>query len=214
MQHKTMAAVLLTGALLTIGFGAGTAVATHDPVQVHTCTYEVGPGSNAEYSYGGNEGQGDVPLTSDGSFNYMGCQWEFPDSSPCEGRPLDESCYRTWEGGPAVEGEYAAVQVSIVDDVWGAGVVGGIACMDVDVDYVCGDESKGELGATFCGTGPVFESTTDTNGNGHNDLGGRFLVILSGVAFQSFDCSDNPEKFGISGGVLDPAGGIFLTFSG
>lgn len=204
MKRKTFA--LLLAAFLIGIYAIGAVTATH-PDKSFTCTYEVGPGSNLEYSYGGNDRNGDVPGTSDGSINYMGCQWEFPDSAP------DGADYRVWEGGPQVSGEYASVQTSVVDDVWGAGSVGGIACMDVDVDYVCGDDDKGELGESFCGTSSTFTSETDTDTDGHTDLGGRFLVILSGVAFQSFNCPDDPEKFGISGGVLDSNGGITLTFS-
>lgn len=208
-RSRAIALLLVIGMVGAYG-AVGTVAAGHAPRKSFNCTYEVGPGSNLEYSYGGNDRQGSEPtgLTQDGSINYMGCQWEFPDSKP------SGADYRTWEGGPQVSGEYSQVQTTIVDDIWGPGVVGGISCMDVDVDYVCGDPDKGELGATFCGTSPIFASQTDTNGNGHDDLGGRFLTILSGVAFQSFDCPGDPEKFGISGGVLNPNAGIFLTFSG
>lgn len=175
----------------------------HLLAKVDRCTYEVGPGWHLEYTTADPTG-----LTSDGTLNQGGCLWEFSDSAQS---PPSSAI----EGQRPVTGEYSRFQLSVVDDVFSS-QLGATACMDIDNDRICGESSEGEVGFSFCGTSGVHGAEIgDTDGDGHADLGSNLMVFLNGPRRQALNCDAvaNPVG-GTSGGVLDPAGGLYLTLSG
>lgn len=183
--------------------GAAPSAATHLETKVARCTYEVGTVSgHLEYTTDDPTG-----LTSDGYVNQGGCLWEF--SATAEDPPSSAI-----EGQVPVDGEYGSFQLSVVDDVFGP-ALGARACLDVDNNRICGEDEKGEVSFSFCGTSPVIEPELDTDGNDHPDLGSNLMVFLNGPHHQALDCDPTVNPWGgTTGGILDPAGGLFLTLSG
>lgn len=223
---KRIVAVLV-GALMVSGYGIGSVSAVHadgdesNDKKVDICTYEVGlTGDHWENTIDNSPVPGfdDVvdTATSDGTFSWGGCLWVFPDSENPANAPPDAEFWNMVEQGRPVDGEYFSLQVSIVDDVWGAGTVGGTACSDADNNYVCGEEEKGEFIERFCnGESSVFSHAGDNDDDGHPDFGFGVAIFVMGPRRQTLECSViGPEQVGgVSGGTLDPAGGIFLTLS-
>lgn len=193
---------VLLASLVVAGM-APPAAATHLPNKVDRCTYEVGPGYHLEYTTDDPTG-----LTSDGTLNQGGCLWEFSDSA--QSPPTSAI-----EGQREVSGEYSRFQLALVDDVFGP-ELGASACMDIDNNRICGEDEKGEIGFTFCGTSGVHgDEIGDTDGDGHPDLGSNLMLFLNGPRRQALNCDATANPVGATtGGILDPAGGIFLTLSG
>lgn len=96
-----------------------------------------------------------------------------------------------------------AVRVRVVDDVRGAGVVGAGVCWDLDGDRVCHPE---EASARFCGQGPWLTPVEDPRGWVRVEV-----FVYSGLRHALY-CPDAPTQGGTSGGVLDPAAGIYVDF--
>lgn len=214
---------ILLGALVVVGFGAvGSAAAAHSPDVTDVCTYEFGlTGDTWENTIDDTPEQDVVDdvvdtVTNDGTFNWGGCLWWFPDSGNPDNAPADAEVWNMVEQGRNVDGEYNTVQVSVVDDVHGAGTIGAHVCSDVDNNYVACETDKGEFDASFCdGNSAVLSHDGDADDDGHSDFGFGFVVFLNGPLAQTMDCSESDVSAvgAISGGVLDPAAGIFLTLS-
>lgn len=204
-RQATWTATVLGAALLAsfVLAGAGPAAATHLPTKVARCTYEVGTVSgHLEYTTADPTG-----LTDDGYVNQGGCLWEF--AATAQAPPSSAI-----EGQVPVDGEYSSFQLAVVDDVFGP-ALGANACLDVDNDRICGEDDEGEVSFAFCGTSPVIEPEIDSDGNGHQDLGSNLMVFLNGPHHQVTNCDPSANPYGgTTGGVLDPAGGLFLTLSG
>lgn len=95
-------------------------------------------------------------------------------------------------------------QGSIVDDVFGANVVGGWLCTDNDGDGGACDESSGEMRVIACGVWPP------------SSLPSAFDAVagfVNGPVFQTLDCDPVQAPTSTSGGLLDPSGGIFVSFT-
>lgn len=212
---------ILLGAVLVFGYGIGTVSATHEDPKTDQCTYEVGvTGDNWENTIDNSPVPGfdDVVdiVTADGTFSWGGCLWWFPDSENPDNAPEDAELWNMIEQGREVDGEYNSLQISVVDDIWGAGTVGGFGCSDSDNNYVCGETDKGEFRESFCnGQSSVFTHEADNDGDGHPDFGFGVAVFVNGPRSQTLGCEVvGPEAVGaVSGGVLDPAGGIYLALS-
>lgn len=101
-----------------------------------------------------------------------------------------------------------AVQASIVDDLWGPGVVAGFICTDEDENNVCGEQAdKGEVQAIFCGDSPIVSIPASPNWD--------YLAVYVSLApwWQLQDCDPNEAPTGaLAGGVINPNAGIFTTF--
>lgn len=98
-----------------------------------------------------------------------------------------------------------SLQTDIVDDVFGADAVGGLVCNDRDGDLICGETADGELRANFCGTTPPL--TIPPPRDWH-----AVVVFVNGPVAQTIDCDAAAAPTATTGGVLDPAAGIFLAF--
>lgn len=95
------------------------------------------------------------------------------------------------------------VQVRVVDDIWGGGVLAASLCTDDDDDQLCGETGEGEVRVTFCGDSPSIS------------LSGMWhiaVAVVGGGVRQALWCDINDAPAATSGGVLDPDAGIFLTF--
>lgn len=103
--------------------------------------------------------------------------------------------------------DISAVTISIVDDVWGPGVVSGSAGTDEDDDNIAGEEDEGEARVDFCGD----SAPMDVSG-AHSDWVAIAGFVWGGVK-QALDCDITAASGGTSGGVLDPAAGVFVTFA-
>lgn len=134
-----------------------------------------------------------VGVTSDGRFN--------------AGRVTKTIEIQNVSGNP-VDGLEATLQAAIVDDLFGAGVIGGEFCVNLDQDdYNCdGEERQG----TFCGSSPAHEVMLKA---GRTEID----VWVNGVFFQATaGCDDVTSPSGptaTTGGVLNPAGGVFTTIA-
>lgn len=203
---RTTGTVLATG-LLILSFGVGLAGADHGQI-TDQCTYEVGAvGDMSTYTYDPDP----TGLTEDGTLNWGGCVWWFPDADPGGESVLDPIVQPR-----PVDGEHAVLQVAIVDDVF-ASQLGGRICSDADHDFMCGEDDEGEINDRFCGgSSPVFVSDDDADGDGHPDFGFSVGVFVNGPLNQNLYCgatTTNPVG-ATTGGVLDPAGGIYLHLGG
>lgn len=109
-------------------------------------------------------------------------------------------------GGAIFSGEelagFTTVEASIVDDVFGSGTVGFWLCAHIEGSGACDD--PGELMGQFCGS-----SGAQTLPDGYDS----FTVFVNGAIFQALDCDATQAPTSTSGGLLDPSGGIFLSFS-
>lgn len=203
-----MKLTLLLAGMMVLAFGAGSAVGSHSPTATDRCTYEIA----ATGDFWENTMHPDpTGLTNDGTLNWGGCLWAFPDTDPGGSNVWDNI-----EQGRVVEGEFSTLQISIIDDVFGNSV-GGLACNDVNHDYVCGTEEDGEFSTTFCGQSDVFESETSYGGDpAHADFGYAVAVFVNGPERQvTAGCDVTAAPIGgTSGGYLNPAGGLFLAFAG
>lgn len=98
------------------------------------------------------------------------------------------------------------VQASVVDDVWGAGVVAGFLCTEENGDNICGDTEAGEVQQNFCGQSEVMDIPPAPNWE-------KVDVFVSFPVWQVEHCDPTAAPTGAtSGGVANPAAGIFITF--
>lgn len=105
--------------------------------------------------------------------------------------------------------DFTLAQVSIVDDLWGAGVVVGIVATDVNGNHITGEEDEGEVSETFCGDSSSFD-IPDLEGPNYASI----AIFLPGPDAQATNCDPAAAPTGATtGGILDPAGGIFVTLS-
>lgn len=189
--------------MVRIGFGAMVAVvaapagADHAPRKAVQCTYE----SNIP-SVTGWQGNDPVGVTSDGYLSAGLCYLIFPETKPISSFPTYDAL--------KIDGEYTVAQASIVDDVWGSNTVGGHLMTDPDADNMTGEEDEGEFNEPFCGTSPSFEARHDNDGDGHKDFGGTVEIWINGPVNQAIDC----DPTAVSGGILNPAGGVYLALAG
>lgn len=99
-----------------------------------------------------------------------------------------------------------SVQASIVDDVYGAGTVVGWITSDENGNNIGGEEEHGEVSVFFCGQSQPVSIPPSPDW--------YFIIIgVGGEIHQALIC--NPAAAptgGTSGGVLNPAGGIYATF--
>lgn len=191
---------------VTAGFAIGLIVlallpavqAGHNPQITAHCTYESG------LSFGAWSFEDPVGVTADGGLNAGGCMFEFHAEDP----------WTDIEEGIVVDGEYTALQVALVDDVFGMRV-GGSICNDVNGDLVCGAVEENEISTPFCGTSAVHEALVDTDGDGHKDFGNYATIFLNGPERQALNCDPTANPVGAtSGGILNSNGGIFMMLSG
>lgn len=182
-----------------------------DTFKAH-CTYEVGelePNVGFTIDYAMDDPTG---LTRDGSINDTVCAFHTPDSDPGENSDLGPFHFAL-SGVTTIDGQYSQAQASIVDDVFGP-AIGGAMCADFNHDHICGDPDEGEPATTFCGTSPTIKVGQDTDGDGHDDFGWGLVVGVNGYVGQALNCNSVEAPTSTSGGVLDPAGGMFVTVSG
>lgn len=201
MTAKTIRFFLSVGCGIALLLaGAGTVAADHNATFTSHCTYEVGVGDPNWLTMEDPTG-----LTSDGKINFNGCNFEFLASGGSEPAP----------GDILVEGEYTELQVSIVDDVFGT-QLGAWVGQDADDNGVNGEDEKGEISKVFCGgSSRVFVSEKDWDGDGHADFGAEMVVLTNGPFRQVYWCGSTANPVGATtGGVLNPAGGIYLSLGG
>lgn len=194
---------------------SGAAVANHRPTATAHCTYE----SGADMGQFGMAAEDPVGVTQDGAINKDVCLFEFPDTDP--GPPpitddpreiIRELLRETLTAGAiTLDGQYATAQATIVDDVFGTEVGGSVAA-DFDHNTVFGEEDKGEPSASFCGgVSPVLEANHDTDDNGHDDFGWAVAVFTNGPIDQATNCDPTAAPTATTGGIFNPAGGIYMT---
>lgn len=215
---QTRASVALVVGVAVLVAAAGSVSASHLPEVTARCTYESGMNMNQI----GMAAEDPTGLTSDGAINKDVCLFEFPETDP--GPPpitsdprevVRELIRETFTAGSiTVSGQYSQAQASIVDDLFGAGTVGGVVAADFDHNTVFGEDDKGEPSTTFCGTSSMLETGNDTDGDGHPDFGWAVAVFTNGPVRQVLNCDAVQAPTATTGGVLDPAGGIYLTVSG
>lgn len=171
--------------------------AGHNPEITAHCTYEFGTSFGA-WSFNDPTG-----LTPDGGLNVGGCMFEFHANDP----------WTDIEEGIPVDGEYTILQVAVVDDIFST-AIGGSICNDVNGDLVCGAADENEISTSFCGTSEVHEALVDTNGDGHKDFGNYGTTFLNRPVGQALNCDPVAGPAATTGGILDPAGGIFMSLAG
>lgn len=186
MERHHIRLLLAAGATLAL-LAAPSASAGHggDPVTLRA-TYEVGPLPGVWTCIPGSllDGCDPTGLSQDGSIDAGGARW-FPDEVP-EGVDV--------------------VQASIVDDVWGANVIAANLFTCAGGNAICGDEEQGEVSVIFCGTSPPVDIPAAP---AWEQVG----VFLGYAVWQYTVCDFTDAPTGATtGGVLDPAGGIFVTF--
>lgn len=95
-----------------------------------------------------------------------------------------------------------AVQASVIDDIFGPGIIGGHICTDEggDGNDICGEAH--ETNEAFCGQSSVVDIPRIWQAVG---------VFLGGPVRQTLSC-DPTQGIATSGGVLNPAGGVYLIF--
>lgn len=184
---------------------AAPARAPHRPELVSRCVYEVGTTVFVGVSVSDPTG-----LTEDENVNVGGCGWTFPDADPGGEDPLTDVV----GGNLVVRGEYSQAQASVTDDIFGPAVGADIAS-DADHDHTFGEEDEDEFRVSFCGTSPLFTSDVDHDGDGHPDLAFELALFLNGPVRQALNCDPFANPVGATtGGILDPAGGVFMTLAG
>lgn len=165
--------------LAGVALSAPPALAGHggSPIRDHQ-TYEFAP------TWGYSSWGDPAGVTDDGNFQTGGAKW-FGEDLPV-----------------GVD----AVQVSVVDDVWGAGVIGASLATDVDDNSIYGEEEQGEVAVQFCGNSPVVDLIPTP--------GWAALIVFVGQPYRQYlNCDPLDAPTGATtGGVLDPAGGVFGTF--
>lgn len=206
---------LLLAILVLIGLTVATAgLVTAQVQEKDRCSYEVGvTGDHWENTY--DDGRA-VPLdetvlevaTDDGTFNWGGCLWRFSDVAQGEQHPSQEP-FTAIEQGRLVEGQWATMQVKIVDDVFGQNV-GGFLCGDSDSNYICAEEAKGEIFKPFCSsptaaltntfeqnltleaTGNTSTETIVVDGNLDDvrDFGAHLAIFANGPERQNINCGN------------------------
>lgn len=212
MNKTTLLVSILTVAGLTI---ATAGMVTAVPTEQDQCTYEFGvTGDHWENTY--DDGRA-VPFdetvlqlaTDDGTFNWGGCLWRFSDVAQGEPHPNDAT-FTAIEQGRLVEGQWATMQVEVVDDVFQQDV-GGFLCGDSDDNYICAEEAKGEIFKTFCSSPtPALDNTfplnltwegtdpnpgenetivVDGNLDDTRDFGAHLAVFVNGPERQNTDCA-------------------------
>lgn len=184
---KKLVLALLAGALMT----APVALAGHDgaAITVHR-TYEFGPTGDR---YAGNcmTGNEDLGTSCD-------------PTGQTQDNSIDHGAVIVGPGD-VPEGVDAA-QAAIVDDVWGAGVVGGAICTDEDGDSTYCEEDEGEVNGQFCGQSDTVSFPPAPNWDG-------VAIWINGIIFQTLQgCDLTAAPFSTTGGVLNPNGGVFYTF--
>lgn len=202
---------ILTATVLLVG-ATGTVSADHLPEVTAHCTYEVGewdPPALITIDYAAPDPTG---LTADGAINDTVCVFHTPDSDPGENSNLGPIHFFL-DGVITIDGQYSVAQTSIVDDVFGS-AIGGAMCADFNHDHICGSADDGEPANSFCGTSPAVAVGHDTDGNGHADFGWGLVVGVNGWYDQVLNCDPVAAPQSTTGGVLDPAGGIYVTVSG
>lgn len=104
------------------------------------------------------------------------------------------------------------ITVSIVDDVYGSGAVGGAICTEAandDYDHVACDEgllTGGEINEEFCNGGPftvTVEEISEVD---------AIVVYTNGPKNQADHCDLLLAQTATTGGILDPAGGVYISF--
>lgn len=98
-------------------------------------------------------------------------------------------------------------QPAIVDDIFGSGTVGGEICVDVNQNGRSCESDYGERLGGFCGEGSKEDRLLRPGLT-------RVVVFINGPYFQAKDCEPSEAPSATSGGVLDPAGGVYLTVTG
>lgn len=187
--------------LLTIGIAlallapAGIATATH-PETFHI-TYEipaVQTGARLEDS-----SEDILGVTSDGSFDLQGTEFFCPKDHH------EDGTFPDWARSGC---GYDSVQASVVDDTFGSGVVGATISSDFNDNHITGEEEHGEFVHDFCGSSPVFDIPVMP------DAGtGGIAIFLNGAAEQTLNCDPTAAPTATTGGVVNPNGGIFVTFT-
>lgn len=201
MPSKTLYAALFVGALMVLAYGAAPATAGHLPQVTASCTYEIaGTGDFWE-----NTKEDPTGLTSDGYVSWSGCLFGF---DSYDGPDIEDAV-------PMGDNEHTEATVAVVDDIF-ASNVGAFLCTDVDNDYVCGDEEKGEFAQDFCGgSSGALPASGDTDGDGHKDFGVAAAVFVNGPINQATICDPTVNPVGgTTGGITNPNGGIFITLAG
>lgn len=222
MNVKTLLVSILTVVGLTL---ATAGIVAGQVSEEDQCTYEVGvTGDHWENTY--DDGRA-VPFdetvlelaTDDGTFSWGGCLWRFSDVAQGEPHPEDAT-FTAIEQGRLVPGQFATMQVQVVDDVFQQDV-GGFLCGDSDDNYICAEEAKGEIFKTFCSSPtPTLDNTFDLNltiegndpdpaanetivvdGNldGVRDFGAHLAVFVNGPERQNTDCAAT---------ATNPVGGV------
>lgn len=114
--------------------------------------------------------------------------------------PIDELID---EGGDPTN---VTISVDLIDDVWGAGIVGGAVCTDADGDgMACG---ANEFHKTFCGSSGELKGTVDLTAVE------ALIVFTNGPVNQAAECDGAAAPAAAMGGIIDPAAGMFVTFDG
>lgn len=213
MRGLSAAAATALGLMMLTGL-AGPAAAGHiDPPGAIRATYEVGQVDFLQLSDDGHDyGAGGVlgAVTQDGAWNIGGVNWRLEPRHTEDNPPGQPSLSVALDADPDV------AQVSVVDDVWGSGIVGGFFCNDSDDTHTCDDANPDERLVDFCGESPVVTAESDTDGDGRKDFGFHIFVVLAGPVMQVLNCPADATTNPIgatTGGVLDPAGGIYMTYS-
>lgn len=200
LQTKTAVVIAIT----MLAGAAAPATAGHADPTTSRATYEVGlVGDRSVASFEDPAG-----ATADGRLQWGGALFLFPEHRTCQPcRPLSL-------GDPVVVpgGDHAAADLAVVDDAFGTDV-GIHACQDIDADGSCGGPHEPEVDAC----GPPFApitSSTDHDGDGHDDLGMVIVVWVNGPVSQAIECGSTSNPVGgTTGGVVSAAGGIYLTAS-
>lgn len=216
MESTRVSRERVTGAVVALGFlvslvgAAAPGMADHlDPVTAR-CTYEI-PEPQTQFTpqFATDDPTG---ATDDGAINKGVCAFHTPASDPGEGSDLGPA-HVLLNGVTTIEGQYSVAQASVVDDVYG-NAVGGALCADFNHDHLCGDPEEGEPLTTFCGTSPPITVGQDSDDNDHDDFGWGLVVGVNGPVWQALNCDPVAAPASTTGGVMDPAGGIFVTVSG
>lgn len=203
---RKLGAVGLVAALALVGT-AGTAAAGHLAPATSHCTYEfpeVEAGPGVDFAIDDPMG-----LTADDAFNKTVCIFYTPDTDPGENSPIGPA-HVVVSGVNTIPGQYGTAQAAIVDDTFGTNI-GGRMCADFNHDHRCGDPDEGEPAASFCGTSPVISVGRDTDGDGHADFGWGFIVAVNSYWQQTMFCDPLTAPTSTMGGILNPAGGIYMT---
>lgn len=139
--------------------------------------------------------------------------WECPTGWALSQLGQDEDCDPTDQtgdgsidvGGVVIEpddvpADVTHIRVSIVDDLFGPGRVGGDLCVSSDQPNICG--YPGDITEEFCGSTGPHRLPADWK---------AVAVFVEGAIEQHLNGCD-PTAYATTGGVVDAEGGIFATF--